>query len=190
LEKRINVTTPLEHQLTAFLTPLLAAEGFDLVQLSMLGEGRGTVLQILIEDPKTLTADLDSCARLSRTLGTHLEVEDVIRSPYRLEISSPGIDRPLTKPEHFKRYLNFEARIETDMAINDQRRFHGRLRAADDTSVTIETETKTVTLDYTQIARARLKLTDELIKASRPANLNTDTLLTDTPHDQTGEAKK
>jgi ribosome maturation factor RimP len=175
----------LENQLTHLLEPLLAAEGFDLVQLSLVGEGRGTVLQILLEDPKTHSVDLDSCARLSRTIGTHLEVEDLIKGAYRLEISSPGIDRPLTKPAHFARYIGFEVKIETHGPINDQRRFHGRIRAANEQSVTLETETKTVTLDYADIAKAKLKLTDELLQASKPANLNHAT----TP-DQRGETQK
>lgn len=169
------MTTPTEHKLNALLDPLIADLGYELVQLTMLGEGRGTVLQILVEDPKTHTIDLESCTRLSRTIGTHLEVEDVIKGAYRLEISSPGIDRPLTKPAHYERYKGFEAKIETIMPINEQKRFHGRIIGSDTETVTLETDTKTVQLAFDDIARAKLKLTDDLIRASRPANLNTET---------------
>lgn len=166
------MTTPLEQKLTKVLEPLIAAEGYDLVQLAMVGEGRGTILQILVEDPLTHTIDLDSCGRLSRTIGTHLEVEDVIKGAYRLEISSPGIDRPLTKPAHYARYQGFEVKIETIMPINEQRRFHGKIIASSDEAVTLETETKVVELAFTDIARAKLKLTDDLIRKDRPANMN------------------
>ncbi len=177
-------TTPLERRLTDLITPLLAAEGYDLVQVKVLGQGRGTTIEILAENPATHTLDLDSCARLSRTVGTHLEVEDVMDGPYHLQVSSPGIDRPLTQPAHFKRYQGFEVKIETVLPVGDQRRFHGRITSADDECVTITTDTKIVTLDYGQIDQAKLKLTDELMTALRPANLNTTTT------DQPGEAKK
>ena len=184
------MATTLEHKLTALIEPLLADQGLELVQLSILGEGRGMVLQILAEDPKTGTLDLDSCTRLSRTIGTHLEVEDVIKSAYRLEISSPGIDRPLTRPAHYKKFTGFEVKIDTHMPINNQKRYHGHIVDADDHSVTIQTDTKTVTLEFTDIARAKLKLTDALIRAARPANLNTSDE-TNTPEDQQeGDAEK
>ncbi len=185
-----DVATVLEDKLTTLLTPLLEAEGYDLVQLAMLGEGRGTVLQILVEDPATQTIDLDSCSKLSRTVGTHLEVENAITGAYRLEISSPGIDRPLTKPAHYGRYVGFEVKIETHLPRDGQKRYHGKILSADDTSVTIETETKTktVTLPFADIARAKLKLTDDLIRAARPTTLSTN----DNPDvdDHKGEMKK
>ena len=161
------MTTPLEHKLTELVAPLLAAEGVDLVLLSLQGEGRGRVLQILAEDPATRTIDLESCARLSRTIGTHLDVEDAIKGAYRLEISSPGIDRPLVRPRDYADHIGFEVKIETHVPINDQKRYHGFIRAADDETVTLETDTKTVTLAFADIAKTRLKLTDALLKAHR-----------------------
>lgn len=163
------MTTTIEQQLTKIIEPLLNAEGFALVQLSLQGEGKGRILQILTEDPKTFTIDLESCARLSRTIGTHLEIEDTLKGAYRLEISSPGIDRPLTRPLDYERYQGFETTITTHVPINGQRRYHGKILSFKDNQVTLETETKTVTLDLADIAKSRLKLTDDLLKFSRPA---------------------
>ena len=182
------MTTTLEQKLIALIEPLLRAEGCDLVQLSLQGEGKGCTLQILTEDATTHTLDLNTCATLSRMIGTHLEVEDLIKSAYRLEISSPGIDRPLVKPADFVRYIGFDVKADTIVPINDQKRYHGKIVAADDTTVTIETETKTVTLNYTDIAKARLKLTDDLIRASRPKAMDQQPLLSDEPDE--GEAEK
>jgi ribosome maturation factor RimP len=163
------LTTPLERKLSALIGPLLAAEGYDLVQLSLIGDGRARSLQILAEDPKTSTLDLAACTKLSRTIGTHLEVEDVIKGAYRLEISSPGIDRPLVKPADYMRYVGFEIKAETHVPINDQKRYHGKIVTSDDETVTIATDTKTVTLAFADIARARLKLTDGLLKSAKTA---------------------
>lgn len=163
------MTIPLEQKLTTMIAPLLADMGYDLIQLSFQGEGRARSLQILAEDTKTHTLDLRACTELSRTIGTHLEVEDLIKGAYRLEISSPGIDRPLVKPADYVRYTGFDIKAETIVPLNDQKRYHGKIVTADDNTVTIETDTKTVTLNYSDIARARLKLTDELIRSSGPA---------------------
>lgn len=187
------MTTTIEAQLAKMIEPLLNAEGYDLVQLSIQGEGKGRILQILTEDPKTFTIDLESCARLSRTIGTHLEVEDILKGAYRLEISSPGIDRPLTRPVDYERYTGFEATITTHVPINNQRRYHGKILGIKGTEVTIETDTKTVTLDLADIAKSRLKLTDELIKFSRPAEpdgtaTNTD-LKGDDENDRTAASR-
>ena len=168
------MTTALENKLTEMITPLLEQLGFELVHLTLEGQGRGRTLQILAEDPKTQTLDLDSCAELSRTIGTHLEVEDIIKGAYRLEISSPGIARPLVKPAHYARYNGFDVQIDTHVPINNQKRYHGKITASDNDTVTVETDTKTVTLAFADIARARLKLTDALLKASRPANTLTN----------------
>lgn len=169
------MTTPLEQKLTALITPLLAAEGFALVQLGFIGDGRARSLQILAEDPATGTLDLEACTKLSRTIGTHLEVEDVIKGAYRLEISSPGIDRPLVKPADYTRYQGFEIKAETHVPINNQKRYHGKIVTSDNDTVTIETDTKTVTLAYDDIAKARLKLTDDLLKSAQRAAVATDT---------------
>lgn len=173
------MTLPIEHQLTTVVEPLLNDAGFDLVQLSLQGEGRGRVLQILAEDPKTFTIDLEACVSLSRTIGTHLEVEDILKGAYRLEISSPGIDRPLVRVRDYERYQGFEAKIETIEPINGQRRYHGKILGIEGDIVTLETETKTVQLSLGSIAKSRLKLTDELIKFSRPATLDGSTTNTE-----------
>lgn len=166
------MTTPLEHKLTTLIEPLLSADGIDLVQLSLLGEGRSTILQILAEDVTTKTLDLDTCTRLSRTIGTHLEVEDLIKAAYRLEISSPGLDRPLTRPEHFTRYLGRAAKIETTLplmqagATTPGRRFQGTIDACNNDTVTLVTDAGPIVIEYANIARAKLKLPDDFFGSS------------------------
>jgi ribosome maturation factor RimP len=175
------LATPLEQKLTQIVEPLLDADGIDLVQLSLLGEGRGTILQILAENRETHTLDLDTCTRLSRTIGTHLEVEDVIKSMYRLEISSPGLDRPLTKPAHFTRYLGSEVKIETTLPLvqegstTPQRRFHGVIVSSNDDTVTIETDTGPVTLEHLNINRAKLKPRDDFFGTPKKEKPKTNT---------------
>jgi ribosome maturation factor RimP len=166
------MTTPIEYKLSALIAPLLDAEGIDLVQLSLLGEGRSTVLQILAEDRATKTLDLDTCARLSRTIGTHLEVEDPMKDPYRLEISSPGLERPLTRPEHFTRYIGHAAKIETTLpllhagATTPGRRFQGVIASSNDDTFTLDTDMGPVVIEHANIARAKLKLPDDFFGAT------------------------
>lgn len=161
------MSTPLEYKLTALIEPLLNADNIDLVQLSMIGEGHGTILQILAEDRDTQTLDLDTCTRLSRTIGTHLEVEDIVKSAYRLEISSPGIERPLTKPDHYKRYAGQNVKIETQLPLpsssgTPQRRFQGKIKESTDEAVTLDDNGTLTTLEFANITKAKLKIADEI----------------------------
>jgi ribosome maturation factor RimP len=162
------VTTTLEHKLEQMIEPLLADQGLELVHLSFMGRGQGVTLQILVQNPETQTIDLDTCAKLSRTIGTHLEVEDVIKSAYRLEVSSPGIDRPLVKPAHYKRYIGFDVRVELAIPHNNQKNFAGKLVDATDDGISISLGETAFHFAYDMIAKAKLKLTDELLKAMRP----------------------
>ncbi len=176
--------TPLEYKLTTFIEPLLNAEGIDLVQLSLIGEGHGTILQVLAEDRTTHTLDLTACTRLSRTIGTHLEVEDVVKSAYRLEISSPGIERPLTKPEHYKRYAGQPVKIETTLPLpsasgTPQRKFQGKIKDSTDETVTLDDDGTLTTLEFANITKAKLKIADELFAPTAKKG-----------HPQKGAAKK
>jgi ribosome maturation factor RimP len=110
---------------------------------------------------------VEDCADISRQVSAVLDVEDPIRSSYTLEVSSPGVDRPLTRPKDFQRFAGFEAKLETRQPIDGRRRFTGRLLGLDGEVVRLKDEAGEVALPYAQIQKARLVLTDELLKAAQ-----------------------
>lgn len=155
--------TPLEHTLIRLAEPVIRDLGFELVQL----EFKGGVLQILAEDPRTGNLGLDDCTKITKMLGPVLEVEDPISGAYTLEISSPGIDRPLIKAADFVKYAGFEAKVELDESIEGQRRFRGKILGEKDGFVTLLVDKVEHRLEIEAIKKARLVLNDELIKATR-----------------------
>jgi ribosome maturation factor RimP len=155
--------TPLEHKLIRIAEPVLKDMGFHLVLL----EFKSGVLQILAEDPKTGNLSLDDCTAINKMLGPLLEVEDPIPGAYTLEISSPGIDRPLMKAEDFAKYAGYEAKVELDESMDGQRRFRGKIMGVKDEFVTLLVDKVEHRLDIAAMKKARLVLTDDLIKATR-----------------------
>lgn len=155
--------TPLEHKIINLAKPVIEDLGFALVML----EFKGGVLQILAEDPKTGNLGLEDCTKITKNLSPLLEVEDPISGAYTLEISSPGIDRPLVKPGDFKKYKGFEAKVELDDSMEGQKRFRGRIVSEEKDFVTLLVDKVEHRLEFAAIKKARLVLTDELIKATR-----------------------
>ena len=130
---------------------------------------RASTLQVMAEDPETGQLTLDQCADLSRALDPVLEEADPIPHEYRLEVSSPGIDRPLTRPEDWTRYAGHRARVTLDTAVEGRKRFDGVPRGIEDGDVLMEVPGLGVArLPLTAIQSAKLVLTEELIKATRP----------------------
>ena len=162
--------TPMDARLAEMLTPSIEGLGYRLVRVRLMGGKRAT-LQIMAERPDG-TMEVEDCAQLSRLLSAVLDVEDPIDGAYSLEISSPGIDRPLTSPADFERYAGFEAKLETRDLIEGRKRFRGPLRGlAENAQVAIEVEKEAgarevVALPFDALADAKLVLTDELIAAS------------------------
>jgi ribosome maturation factor RimP len=107
---------------------------------------------------------VDDCGRLSQAVSALLDVEDVISEAYYLEVSSPGIDRPLTRLKDFDTYKNQEARVEVDTPIDGQKKFKGMLKGIDGNDVVLETETGEARIPFRDVVRAKLLLTDELIR--------------------------
>lgn len=157
--------TPLEHKLIGIADPVLKDLGFQLVQL----EFKSGVLQILAENPETGNLSLDDCTAINKMLSPVLEVEDPIPGAYTLEISSPGIDRPLVKAEDFGRYAGFEAKLELDDGVGDEgrKKFRGRIAGEKDGFVTLVVDNVEHRFEMAAIKKARLVLTDDLIKATR-----------------------
>ena len=142
----------------------LEGMGYAIVRVLLSGDRRAK-LQIMVERLDGAAITVDDCAAVSREVSAHLDVADPIRSAYILEVSSPGIDRPLTRLDDFARFAGFEARVEMRLPIEGRRRFRGQLCGLDGDRVRIETEDGEVLLPFGDVAKAKLLLTDELIAA-------------------------
>jgi ribosome maturation factor RimP len=110
---------------------------------------------------------VDDCAAASRLVSAVLDVEDPVSGSYVLEVSSPGIDRPLTRLRDFERFAGFEARVELRVPVDGRRRFRGRLLGVDHERIRLETDREEVELSFDDIQKAKLVLTDDLIAASQ-----------------------
>ncbi|GBD42117.1 Ribosome maturation factor RimP [bacterium HR39] len=149
------------------IEPTIEALGYEIVQIRMLG-GRRPTLQIMAEprDPDRPMTVAD-CAEISNAISPILDVADPIPGSYHREVSSPGIDRPLTRPTDYERFAGFEARIETDEPVEGRRRFRGRLLGLSEGRALIEVAGERFAVPLERIQRAKLVLTDELIEAER-----------------------
>ena len=145
------------------IEPSVESMGFDLVRVMIKGGGE-TILQIMAERPDG-SMTVSDCATLSRAISAILDVEDPIRGEYNLEVSSPGIDRPLVRISDFEHYVGFDAKIELAAGTEGQRRFKGVIDNVVDGDIHLETEQGTFALPFDEIASAKLVLTDELIAA-------------------------
>ncbi|BAI73494.1 hypothetical protein AZL_028560 [Azospirillum sp. B510] len=148
------------------ITPSVEAMGYEVVRVQISG-GQRAVLQIMAERADGAPMTVEDCADISRSVSALLDVEDPIREAYTLEVSSPGIDRPLTRLKDFERFAGFEARLESRMAIDGRKRFKGMLKGVEDGLVCIDTEQGAARLEFDNILRAKLVLTDDLIRASQ-----------------------
>lgn len=149
--------------------PSLNAMGYDLVRVQLSG-GQSLRLQIMAERTDRRDMTVEDCADISRNVSAILDVEDPIASAYTLEVSSPGIDRPLVRLEDYDRFAGFEARVETAVAVDGRKRFRGRLLGVDDDEIRIDVDGTTCSVPFDAIHRAKLILTDELIAASQGAH--------------------
>ena len=154
----------------ALIAPSLAGMGYRLVRVRLASAPRPT-LQIMAEPQTGAPMTIDGCAEVSRQISAVLEVENPIGGPYLLEVSSPGLDRPLVQPEDFQRYAGREVRIEAATAIEGRRRFKGQLAGATDAAarivVNVDGEPREVEIAFENIAGAKLVLTDDMIKRPR-----------------------
>ena len=151
--------------IATLIEPAVAARGFELVRVTMLAGARQT-LQVMVERADGETVGVDDCAELSRMVSALLDVEDPIVGAYDLEVSSPGIDRPLTRRKDFERFAGFEAKLELSEARQGRRRFRGRLLGLEGAAVRLDAEGEVLTLPLDAIRRAKLVLTDDLLAAA------------------------
>jgi ribosome maturation factor RimP len=155
---------PVDQRLAAIVRPTIEGMGFQLVRLRLMG-GKRMTLQVMAERPDG-TMEVDDCALLSRQLSAVLDVEDPIEREYTLEVSSPGIDRPLTRLADFDRWEGYEARLETAEPIDGRKRFRGVLAGTEGYEVLIDVDQGTIGLKFEWLVDAKLVLTDELVAES------------------------
>jgi len=148
------------------IEPAIEAAGFEIVRVRFMGANART-LQIMVERRDRRQVLVDDCAEISRLVSAILDVEDPVPGSYVLEVSSPGIDRPLVRLGDYERFAGFEARIETDAPVAGRRRFRGRLKGVRDGNVLVECDGDVLSVPFAGIRRAALELTDELIEATR-----------------------
>jgi ribosome maturation factor RimP len=148
------------------IAPSIEAMGYRLVRVAFTG-GRRPTLQIMAERRDAAAMTVDDCADISRAVSALLDVADPIPVAYALEVSSPGIDRPLIERDDFVRYAGYEAKIEMNQMIDGRKRFRGRLLGAEGGTVRIAIEDREVALPLADIVRAKLLLTDELLAAAQ-----------------------
>ena len=141
------------NSIHTMLEPGADALGYEILSVEMAG-GDSSILRIYIDSPNGIT--VDDCAQASHQFSAILDVEDPISNKYHLEVSSPGLDRPLSKPSHFEKVLGEQVRIRMTVLVDGRKRFLGELIAADESTATIEVEGNEVTLPYEDMDRARV----------------------------------
>jgi ribosome maturation factor RimP len=148
--------------LEPILEPAIEAAGYRLVRLRLMG-GKTKTLQIMAERPDG-TMNVEDCAKLSHALLDFIEREDPLEGDYELEVSSPGIDRPLTRLMDYARYAGHEAKVELALPIDGRKRFRGALLGLDGNDVAMEIQGARLHFPFRAIAEAKLVLTDKLIQ--------------------------
>ncbi len=161
--------TQQEIRILDLAAPLAESLGLEIVRIRLMG-GKRPLLQIMIEKAGGAQTDVEDCASFSRQLSPIFEVEDPISEAYRLEVSTPGIDRPLTRPGDFGRWVGHLAKIELAMPVDGRRRFQGVITREDEAGVALQLDDESeLVAGVHEMSKASLLLTDELIEAAQAA---------------------
>jgi len=157
----------LAARIETIIAPTVEDLGFEIVRVQVSGAQRPRV-QIMAERADGSGIDVEDCAKISRGISAVLDVEDPIKSEFTLEVSSPGIDRPLTRLKDFETWAGFDVKIELNMGVDGRKRYTGRLMGLDENEgILIESEEgEHIALPFDDLKRAKLLLTDELIAAA------------------------
>jgi ribosome maturation factor RimP len=147
----VSVTS---EELKELLEPAVEALGYELADLELKIGGRDGLVRVFIDKPDGI--GLDDCERVSRQISTVLDVEDPIPGHYSLEVSSPGLDRSLTKPEHFQRFTGEDVKVRLRVPVEGRRNFRGAIRGVVDDNVELEVDGQSHRLPIASIASARL----------------------------------
>ena len=174
LEFIVRAKTPEDRKLIEQFDPIAEELGLDIVRVRLMGSNRpggARRLQIMAERKSDGDINVNQCARLSRAVSTYLEEADPIDGEFMLEVSSPGIDRPLTRLKDFETFEGYEARLELDRLAEGRKRFRGTLAGVEDDHIAIdlEGEEETAMIPFAWVIEAKLVLTDELLKRGADA---------------------
>lgn len=152
-----------KHYLQDMLEPVIANLGYETVRIMTIGQVNPT-LQVMIDVPDgSREINVDDCAKVSCALSAVLDEKDPIKDKYSLEVSSPGLDRPLTKPEHFVRFKGYTAKVETINEVDKRKRIKGVILGLDENNnVHIDMDGKEFVVAFDNIAKAKIVITDEL----------------------------
>lgn len=159
------MSSALTDKIAEIIEPTIEGLGYELVRVQLFSspKGQASTLQIMAEkEDGTMT--VDGCAKISREISTLLDVEDPIESEYVLEVSSPGLDRPLTRLKDFVNYAGYEAKIELVKAVDNRKRYRGILLGTEENLILIKVDGENYQIDFSDVLKAKLVMTDELMK--------------------------
>jgi ribosome maturation factor RimP len=167
IPRALKAKTVEDRALLELIEPVAESIGLAIVRVRLMGGTLRRRLQVMAERPSDHDIAVEECARLSRAISEVLDAADPISGEYLLEVSSPGIDRPLTRLEDFETFEGFEARLETDRMVEGRKRFKGLVAGVegDNVCIDLEGEDETALLPFAWLVDAKLVLTDELLKA-------------------------
>ncbi len=154
----------IEKQIHDLIETAMEDLGFEIVRVMIMGD-RNKVLQIMLDRRDETTITIDDCSKASREVSAILDVEEPLDGAYHLEVSSPGIDRPLTRLKDFKRFAGHKAKIELKTKIDDRRRFSGDLKGIDGDKILIDVEGESLQIAFDDILKSKLIMSDTLLNA-------------------------
>ena len=150
-----------KHYLQDMIEPVVEKEGYELVRVMTIGQANPT-LQVMIDTLDGSDITVDDCAKVSRALSDVLDEKDPIENRYSLEVSSPGLDRPLTKLKHFERWKGYEIKLETEDKVENRKRFKGKITDIVNDNIIMTMDEVQYTIPFALINKAKLVVTDEL----------------------------
>lgn len=162
---RIGFSVVLEKRIEDLIAPTIDDMGFEVVRVMIMGT-RTMRLQVMAERKDGSGISVEDCAIISRAISAVMDVEDPIEDAYHLEVSSPGLDRPLTRPKDFVRFKGFLAKVELFDALDGQRRFQGHIVDSDDETVSLNVDGDLRVLPFAEMKKSKLVLTDELLASA------------------------
>jgi ribosome maturation factor RimP len=160
----------LSEKIENLIAPVADELGYELVRVQMQGGARRATLQIMAERRDRTAMLVEDCARLSRAISTVLDEADPITEEYLLEVSSPGIDRPLMKRADYERFMGHDVKLEMNAAVDGRKRLQGAMTAIEGDKLLLDCETGPAAVPLAQIKNAKLILTDRLIAAVENEN--------------------
>ena len=174
IEPRLITETGIDARVASIIEPTIVEMGYQLVRVKLSGQN-GLTLQIMAERPDG-TMTVQDCEKLSMAVSPVLDVDDPIDKAYHLEVSSPGIDRPMVRKSDFAKWLGHIVKFETSVMVEGRKRFRGTISSVSEDAFVLERETPAkdedplVTIPFTTLAEARLILTDDLIRDALKAD--------------------